>query len=161
MNSNQGCGVSFTEDRSSYGQRFNQVGGGYYVMSRTRQEGIKIWFWARGDPDTPPEILGDSGLDLFCGFGGISSTSGWGQPSAFFPVGDTCDYDSHFNAHMMVFDLTFCVSAVIFSTKDLHCLIYYTTTRVIGLVILGRTLAAECKLVPIVSRFLQTPGIVR
>lgn len=40
--------------------------------------------------------------------------SGWGIPEAYFPLGSggdsTCDYESHFDAHQLVFDLTFCVS---------------------------------------------------
>jgi len=115
VNFNQGCGVSFQKS-SSYGSNFNSQGGGFYVMARTRQDGIRIWYWSRNDPTTPPEIrngqlsASDSGSDslqLF-GDGGISPNPGWGMPAASFPVGDNCDYDSHFDAHVMVFDLTFC-----------------------------------------------------
>jgi len=34
------------------------------------------------------------------------------EPAANFPMRKGyCDYDQHFDAHKMVFDLTFCVSA--------------------------------------------------
>lgn len=110
-NFNQGCGTKFT-DGFSYGSLFNSVGGGYFVMARTKQDGIRVWFWRRDDP-TVPQAVANKGLTNFV-FGDapvITPDPSWGTPAAFFPVGDFCDYDGHFDPHIMVFDLTFCVSS--------------------------------------------------
>jgi len=107
VNFNQGCGVSFSNNGPSYGAPFNQNGGGYYVMSKTRDSGIKIWFWQRDDPAVPPEIShgaswpGDVLINM--------PNPTWGDPAAYFPLDPShCNYDQYFNAHVMVFDLTFC-----------------------------------------------------
>ncbi|KAI8972244.1 concanavalin A-like lectin/glucanase domain-containing protein [Trametes punicea] len=89
VNFNQGCGVSFVKP-ASYGSEFNSAGGGFFVMVRTKTEGVRIWFWTRYDPAS------------------IYPTPSWGEPEADFPLGVNCDYASHFNAHSFVFDLTFC-----------------------------------------------------
>ncbi|KAL4249522.1 Glycosyl Hydrolase Family 16 [Abortiporus biennis] len=84
-NYNEGCGVSF-DNTNSYGSEFNRQGGGWYAVSRTRAKGVQIWFWSRNDPTVPNEVR-----------------------DASFPLQtDNCDYDAHFNAHILVFDLTFC-----------------------------------------------------
>ena len=107
-NYNTGCNVAFSDDPYSYGHGFNSQGGGYYAMEKTKEDGVRIWFWARSDNNVPSEIK----YPLAGGV--VSPGPTWGAPSAHFPLGDSCDYDSHFNAHIMVFDLTFCVS--------FHCL---------------------------------------
>ncbi|KAF8621472.1 hypothetical protein AX15_007765 [Amanita polypyramis BW_CC] len=94
---NKGCGVSFAR-RESYGSYFNFNGGGYYVMQRSRSNGVNIWFKTRWE--VPWEIKdGEDNItiDLF-----------FGPPDAHFDFGDTCNYDAHFDAHKMVFDLTLC-----------------------------------------------------
>lgn len=86
-------------------------GGGYFAMVRSQSLGIMIYFWSRDSPDVPPEIRE-------CGSGGGSlyPDPSWGVPAANFPMyPGLCDYDAHFNAHQIVFDLTFCV-------RDLFCL---------------------------------------
>lgn len=70
-------------------------------MKRTVEDGVSIWFWARNDPLAPVEITYD--------VPSISPDFSWGEPSARF-VPDQCDMTEHFNAHNIVFDLTFCVS---------------------------------------------------
>jgi hypothetical protein len=45
-NGNTGCGVSFRKE-TSYGDNFNQFDGGYYAMSRTKSDGIRVWYWNR------------------------------------------------------------------------------------------------------------------
>ncbi|KAI0046071.1 glycoside hydrolase family 16 protein [Auriscalpium vulgare] len=99
VNYNQGCGVTFDKPANSYGTNFNNNQGGFYVMSKTHDKGVQVWFWSRFAGWIPPEIQ----------FGGenIYPNPTWGTPAATFPM-DMCDYDSHFNAHQMVFDLTFC-----------------------------------------------------
>ena len=109
-NSNQGCGVTFRQ-ASSYGSSFNDAGGGYYVVARTRAEGVRVWFWSRYDPTVPPEVRDPTrGGFPFGAPEAISPNGAWGVPDAFFPTWDNCGYDGHFNAHALVFDLTFCVS---------------------------------------------------
>ena len=78
-------------------------------MVRTRDEGVRVWFWARGDSRVPSDVA-VAAPDLYvAGPTTIFPNPTWGTPDADFPVGDWCDYDSHFDPHMMVFDLTFCV----------------------------------------------------
>jgi len=112
VNFNQGCGVNFTvPDDSpfveagdkSYGAPFNEAGGGWYVMQKSLFSGINVWFWSREDRSVPPEIsLG--GSDLL-------PNPLWGPPWASFPtLPVNCDYNTHFDAHIIIFDLTFCVS---------------------------------------------------
>ena len=69
-------------------------------MQKTAEEGVSVWFWSRHDHKVPDEIrtFKDS----------VSPDSSWGEPSARF-LTTSCDYASHFNAHSIVFDVTFCV----------------------------------------------------
>jgi hypothetical protein len=105
VDNNSGCGVSFTASGPSYGSAFNMNGGGYYAMVKSRSLGIQVYFWPRDSIIVPPEIRD-------CGSGGGSlypDYFSWGLPAANFPMcSGYCDYDEHFNAHQMVFDLTFC-----------------------------------------------------
>lgn len=59
---------------------------------------MKIWFWARDDANVPYAVKYADGSNL---------DPSWGDPDAYFPM-NSCDYDSHFNGHSIVFDLTFC-----------------------------------------------------
>lgn len=93
----------------SYGTLFNKYDGGYYAMARTRNDGVRIWFWNRWDPDVPWEIRHPPTSDLF-GPATIAPTPLWGLPAAVFEFGEECSYADHFDAHNLVFDLTFCVS---------------------------------------------------
>jgi hypothetical protein len=72
-------------------------------MKRTASDGINVWFWPRDDEDVPSDIIDDPMR--------MTLDGDWGIPDAAFPA-TTCDYSSHFDAHAMVFDLTFCVSAL-------------------------------------------------
>jgi len=98
INFNQGCGTLFSRPRS-YGTDFNNGDGGYYVMQKSSSQGINVWFWSRGDPSVPSAVK--DGCDM------ITPSLSWGLPDAALPF-DSCDYDSHFNAHQIVFDLTLC-----------------------------------------------------
>ncbi|KAH9948669.1 concanavalin A-like lectin/glucanase domain-containing protein [Amylocystis lapponica] len=104
VNFNQGCGVSFPG--ASYGAPFNNAGGGFFVMVRTQQDGVRIWFWSRSDPTTPPAVRAP--VPALLGPPKIFPDASWGAPAAAFPAGATCDYAAHFDAHQFVFDLTFC-----------------------------------------------------
>lgn len=102
-NFNQGCGTKSTKG-TSYGSLFNNLGGGFFAMARSADDGIRVWFWQRDDPSVPPEVQQ--------GYESISPSPSWGVPDASFPNGDFCDYNSHFDEHIIVFDLTFCVSLI-------------------------------------------------
>ena len=42
----------------------------------------------------------------------------WGIPAANFPfLPNYCNYDEHFDAHQIIFDLTFCVSLSAFDCR--------------------------------------------
>ena len=109
---NEGCGVSFSDPflrYTSYGAPFNLAGGGYYAMYKGR-DAVKIWSFPRRDYPIPQSIREgvprgwavDPDSDPF-----------WGDPDAHFPFDPyLCDYKQHFDAHQMVFDLTFCVSVL-------------------------------------------------
>ncbi|KAJ7045452.1 glycoside hydrolase family 16 protein [Mycena alexandri] len=98
FNYNQGCGVSFGQP-NSYGPGFNADGGGWYAMHRGTC-GISVWFWSRDNSTVPTEV--SQGLPTV-----NPDPSLWGSSDAFFPT-TSCDYMSHFDAHNIVFDLTFC-----------------------------------------------------
>jgi len=68
-------------------------------MKRTTEDGVWIWFWARDDPWVP--------LEVQYGFPSIVPDVSWGKPSARF-IPTQCDMATHFNAHNIIFDLTFC-----------------------------------------------------
>ena len=97
-------------------------------MERTRDEGVKVWFWRRDDPGVP-DAVAQKGLSnlVFGDTPTIRPDPTWGPPGAYFPVGDFCDYDSHFNAHMMVFDLTFCVSDYMAAIMSIEVLMLQAT----------------------------------
>jgi hypothetical protein len=107
VNSNEGCGVFIDKSGPSYGTPFNMNGGGYYVMVRSRVFGIQIYFWPRDKSACVPAEIRE------CGSGGESLyvDPSWGIPAANFPFLPTyCNYEEHFDAHELIFDLTFCVS---------------------------------------------------
>lgn len=107
---NAGCGVIFSDPKpscTSFGAPFNQAGGGYFVMYR-ESDSVKIWFFPRDGP--VPDVIckgAQWGQAVYPDFT-------WGAPAANFPFyPEYCDYDQHFNAHEMVFDLTFCVGVLV------------------------------------------------
>jgi len=83
----------------SYGKAFNDLGGGYYAVVRSPLDGIKIWFWSRQEEYIPIEVTQ---------FLPVVTPSLWGIPDVYFPTGNQCNYADHFNAHNLLFDLTFC-----------------------------------------------------
>ncbi|KAH8982715.1 concanavalin A-like lectin/glucanase domain-containing protein [Lactarius akahatsu] len=104
-NFNTGCGVIFTDPLpscTSYGAPFNRAGGGYFVMYKGR-DSVKVWFYPR--VGYVPKVIRDG-----AGRGQrVRPDFTWGLPAANFPFfPDHCNYDQHFDAHQIVFDLTFC-----------------------------------------------------
>ena len=96
---NLGCGTQVVAP-DSYGKDLNEIGGGYYALARSKEYGIKVWFWPRGSFSIPDDVKEDCGT---------VKPDWWGTPTAYFPTGDNCNYEDHFDPHMIVFDLTFCV----------------------------------------------------
>ena len=70
-------------------------------MQKSASAGINVWFWSRGDASVPAAVRG--------GGDWVAPDATWGSPGAAFG-NVTCDYESHFNAHSIIFDLTLCVS---------------------------------------------------
>ncbi|KAJ8456380.1 hypothetical protein ONZ45_g6588 [Pleurotus djamor] len=97
-NYNQGCGTRFSRDDSA-GPGFNAAGGGRFAMMKSRDEGIKVWHWSNADPNIPTDVKSN--------FAYLEPNS-WGPPEAHFPTSQECDYDSHFNSHQAIFDITLC-----------------------------------------------------
>lgn len=96
VNSNAGCGVKFSDNRS-YGPSFNAAGGGWYAMERT-SSGIKVWFWSRQAGNAPSDV--SSGASSV-------NTGNWGTPSAYFP-NTSCNIASKFGPQNIIINLTFC-----------------------------------------------------
>ncbi|KAI9646866.1 hypothetical protein NHQ30_004866 [Ciborinia camelliae] len=88
-----GCGVT-TSNTNSYGNGFNNVGGGVYAM-QWESSGIYVWFWPRGS--IPADITA-----------GAPVTGNWGLPIVAFNGGSGCNVDSFFTNENIVFDTTFC-----------------------------------------------------
>ena len=91
-NNGVGCNVQST-NTNSYGTGFNANGGGIYAMDWT-SDYAKIYFFPNGQ--APVDIGSDH-----------PDPSGWGTPLAVFG-GSSCDMDTNFQNHRIVFDTTFC-----------------------------------------------------
>lgn len=87
-----GCGITST-DAQNYGDGFNAIGGGVYAMDWTSSN-IAIYFFPRSA--IPSDITA-----------GNPTPSSWGTPQALF-TGNSCDIDSYFLNHNIIFDTTFC-----------------------------------------------------
>jgi hypothetical protein len=87
-----GCGITST-NTENYGSGFNAIGGGVYAMQWTSSV-ISVYFFPRSS--IPSDITS-----------GSPDPSTWGSPQAEF-TGNSCDIDSHFVSHNIVFDTTFC-----------------------------------------------------
>ncbi|KAF8498638.1 concanavalin A-like lectin/glucanase domain-containing protein [Russula emetica] len=89
---NAGCGIS-DPDPSSFGQGFNEAGGGVFAHL-WNQDGIKIWHFKRSL--IPQDITS-----------GNPDPSTWSTPTAFWSNID-CDMATHFIDHSLVIDTTLC-----------------------------------------------------
>ncbi|KAI4192343.1 MAG: hypothetical protein LQ348_003179 [Seirophora lacunosa] len=88
--SNEGCPVK----GGAFGDGFNTGDGGVYAMEWT-SSGIFVWSFDRGQE--PSDILGNS-----------PNPGGWGDPTASFEGGSSCDIDRHFKDQQIIFTTTFC-----------------------------------------------------
>lgn len=88
-----GCGAQ-SNNAATYGDGFNNGGGGVYAM-QWESSGIYIWFFPRNA--IPSDISS-----------GNPVTGNWGAPLVSFNGGSGCNIDSHFANQNIVFDTTFC-----------------------------------------------------
>jgi hypothetical protein len=88
---NAGCSIG-SPSTNSFGNGFNDNGGGVYATEWTSEE-INIWFFPRGS--VPADITA-----------GTPEPTNWGLPQAQFTGG--CDLDEHVRDQQLVFDVTFC-----------------------------------------------------
>lgn len=89
---NQGCGVRAAQT-NSFGEAFNNIGGGVYGM-KWDDSGIAVYFFPRSA--IPSDITS-----------GAPQPSKWGQPMAFWPAAQ-CNPFQFFNSHSLIFDTTLC-----------------------------------------------------
>ncbi|KAI9736281.1 MAG: hypothetical protein M1834_001167 [Cirrosporium novae-zelandiae] len=95
--STSGCGVTASggsgySAAQTYGDGFNDADGGVYALEWT-SDFIKLWFWTRSQ--IPSSILA-----------GEPDVTTFGTPQANYQ--GSCDIDSHFSQHKIIFDTTFC-----------------------------------------------------
>ena len=81
---------------TSFGDGFNNNGGGIYAMEWT-SDYINVYFFPHSS--APGDILGAA-----------PDPTTWGTPTASFVGGSTCDIDASFQNNNIVFDTTFCGS---------------------------------------------------
>lgn len=89
---NQGCGVH-DQSTQSYGDGFNQIGGGVYVLA-WQKSGITAWFHPRYN--IPADITNNN-----------PNPDNWGTPVAHFPS-SSCSPYQFFYDHFNIFDTTLC-----------------------------------------------------
>ncbi|KAH8663651.1 glycoside hydrolase family 16 protein [Tricladium varicosporioides] len=92
-NGNNGCSAT-TSVANSYGDGFNNIGGGVYAM-QWESSGVYVWFFPRNA--IPADISA-----------GKPVTGNWGLPVVAFNGGSGCNIDGHFANENIVFDTTFC-----------------------------------------------------
>ena len=90
-----GCGTQ-VGGPTSFGDGFNNNGGGIYAMEWT-SDYINVYFFAHSN--APADILGSA-----------PDPKNWGTPTASFVGGSTCDIDANFQNNNIVLDTTFCGS---------------------------------------------------
>lgn len=92
QNAYEGCSTTMS-DTKGYGTSFNDNQGGVYVMEWTLSV-IQIWFFPR---DLIPDDINHSQPDPTL----------WGPPTAQF-TDSSCDFESHFKNHYIVFNTALC-----------------------------------------------------
>ncbi|KAF2105752.1 putative endo-1,3(4)-beta-glucanase [Lophiotrema nucula] len=93
-NSNEGCGVQ--GPTSSFGEAYNNAGGGLYAME-LRAQGIRVWNFPRASLPSDLQSLPASAPD----------PSAWGTPLADFPNLE-CDISSHFKNQSIIANIDLC-----------------------------------------------------
>ncbi|KAI7971254.1 hypothetical protein EIK77_003553 [Talaromyces pinophilus] len=85
-----GCTVQGTE--GSFGDAFNELGGGVYAMELT-SDAIKVWFFSRANIPN-------------CIISGHPDTSAFGTPMAVFQ--GSCNFEKVFTNQQIIFNTDFC-----------------------------------------------------
>jgi len=101
-NSNAGCGVRGTT--ASFGEDFNDNGGGVYAME-LRSAGIRVWFFDRDS--IPDDITTSSNSGSNSNSSATPDPSTWSEALADFPSTD-CDVGSHFRNQSIIVDIDLC-----------------------------------------------------
>ena len=97
---NAGCGVA--GDPSTFGQAFNQAGGGVYACE-LRSEGIRIWFFPRASlPGDVSAAIGTGASD-----NSHPDPSKWPEPLADFP-NTKCNIGDHFRNQSIIVNIDLC-----------------------------------------------------
>lgn len=93
---NAGCGIHLDDDQTA-GSAWNSRGGGVVAMEFSRdEEYIKVWMMHRDD-GIPTDILN-----------GTPNPDNWGEPSALFPLGSSCNPNNAFGEQQMVINTELC-----------------------------------------------------
>ncbi|KAJ5378645.1 hypothetical protein N7509_011764 [Penicillium cosmopolitanum] len=92
-NDNAGCGVE--GKKATYGETFNDNGGGVYAME-LRDAGIRMWMFSRDD--IPSDISNTTSTP---------DPSTWGEALADFPS-TGCDIGSHFKNQSIIANIDIC-----------------------------------------------------
>ncbi|OOQ87823.1 putative glycosidase C21B10.07 [Penicillium brasilianum] len=92
-NDNAGCGVKGKS--ATYGEAFNNNGGGVYAME-LRDAGIRVWMFSRDD--IPSDISNSTSSP---------DPSTWGEALADFPS-THCDISSHFKNQSIIANIDIC-----------------------------------------------------
>jgi len=105
---NAGCARKDV-DSTTYGNGFNNIGGGVYAM-QWEDSGVYIWFFPRNR--IPADINSNT-----------PNPAGWGNPRARFAFNQGCDGNAHFKNHEIIFDNTFCGdwAGAVYSGGDTAC----------------------------------------
>lgn len=93
QNGYAGCGIH-SNNQATFGTNFNNNGGGVYAMEWTSDH-ITMWFFPKGS--VPSDLTS-----------GVPVPGNWGTPQAIFNGGSSCNIDTHFANHNLIFDTTFC-----------------------------------------------------
>ncbi|KUJ10844.1 uncharacterized protein LY89DRAFT_595666, partial [Mollisia scopiformis] len=90
--SSSGCSVLYDSDPTSFGNNFDNNGGGVFA-TQWESDAIRIWFFDEGT--TPSDITA-----------GTPDPTLWGEPVANFQ--GSCNIDGSFANNNIVFDMDFC-----------------------------------------------------
>jgi len=96
-NASEGCSVKDTTSMPSYGQAFNNEGGGVWA-TQFDVSGVFIWFWDRAT--VPAELQKNASAQTL-------DISTWGNPVASF-VSTACNMSEFFGDQTLVLDITLC-----------------------------------------------------
>jgi len=95
--SNAGCNFEESKDpgAGTYGESFNNAGGGVYVLL-LNDEGVQVWRWKHSE--VPNDIAE----------GHAPQPDGWGLPAAILPSDSSCPTQSLVKDQSIIIDTTLC-----------------------------------------------------